>query len=54
MPSIRKTPAEFTDKNIIAMLQAILDWLKKMDIQPKVISSGGDIDFDRLKMAEYL
>jgi hypothetical protein len=54
MPSIQKTPAEFTDKNIIAMLQAILDKLSKMDIKPQVVTSGGDINFDGLKMAGAL
>jgi hypothetical protein len=54
MPSIQKTPAEFTDKNIVAMLQAILDKLNKMNIQPQVITSGGDINFDGLKMAGNL
>jgi hypothetical protein len=54
MPSIQKTPAEFTDKNIVAMLQAILDLLKKMNIQPQVITSGGDVNFDGLKMAGIL
>jgi hypothetical protein len=54
MPSIPKTPAEFTDKNIVAMLQAILDKLGKMNIQPQVITSGGDINFDGLKMAGAL
>jgi hypothetical protein len=54
MPSIQKTPAEFTDKNIVAMLQAILDQLNKMNIQPQVITSGGDINFDGLKMAGSL
>jgi hypothetical protein len=54
MPSIQKTPAEFTDKNIVAMLQAILDRLNKMDIQPKVVTAGGDVNFDGLKMAGAL
>jgi hypothetical protein len=54
MPSIQKTPAEFTDKNIVAMLQAILDRLNKMNIQPQVVTSGGDINFDGLKMAGSL
>jgi hypothetical protein len=54
MPSIQKTPAEFTDKNIVAMLQAILDRLNKMNIQPQVITSGGDVNFDGLKMAGNL
>jgi hypothetical protein len=54
MPSIQKTPAEFTDKNIVAMLQAILDRLDKMDIRPQVVTSGGDINFDGLKMAGSL
>jgi hypothetical protein len=54
MPSIQKTPAEFTDKNIVAMLQAILDKLNKMNIQPQVVTSGGDINFDGLKMAGNL
>jgi hypothetical protein len=54
MPSIQKTPAEFTDKNIVAMLQSILDQLNKMNIQPQVITSGGDINFDGLKMAGSL
>jgi hypothetical protein len=54
MPSIQKTPAEFTDKNIVAMLQAILDRLNKMDIRPQVVNSGGDINFDGLKMAGNL
>jgi hypothetical protein len=54
MPSIQKTPAEFTDKNIVAMLQAILDRLNKMDIRPQVITSGGDINLDGLKMAGSL
>jgi hypothetical protein len=54
MPSVQKTPAEFTDKNIVAMLQSILDRLNKMDIQPQVITSGGDVNFDGLKMAGIL
>jgi hypothetical protein len=54
MPGIQKTPAEFTDKNIVAMLQAILDRLNKADFQPQVITSGGDINFDGLKMAGRL
>jgi hypothetical protein len=54
MPSIQKMPAEFTDKNIVAMLQAILDRLNKMNIQPQVVTSGGDINFDGLKMAGNL
>jgi hypothetical protein len=54
MPSIRKTPAEFTDKNIVAMLQAILDRLNKLNIQPQVVTSGGDVNFDGLKMAGNL
>jgi hypothetical protein len=54
MPSIQKTPAEFTDKNIVAMLQAILDLLKKMNVQPQVVTSGGDVNFDGLKMAGNL
>jgi hypothetical protein len=54
MPSVQKTPAEFTDKNIVAMLQAILDRLNKMNIQPQVITSGGDVNFDGLKMAGNL
>jgi hypothetical protein len=54
MPSIQKTPAEFTDKNIVTMLQAILDRLNKMNIQPQVITSGGDVNFDGLKMAGNL
>jgi hypothetical protein len=54
MPSIQKTSAEFTDKNIVAMLQAILDRLNKMNIQPQVITSGGEVNFDGLKMAGVL
>jgi hypothetical protein len=54
MPSVQKTPAEFTDKNIIAMLQAILDRLNKINIQPQVVTSVGDINFDGLKMAGNL
>jgi hypothetical protein len=54
MPSIQKTPAEFTDKNIVAMLQTILDRLNKIDIRPKVVTSGGDVNFDGLKMAGVL
>jgi hypothetical protein len=54
MPSVQKTPAEFTDKNIVATLQAILDRLNKMDIKPQVVTSGGDINFDGLKMAGNL
>jgi hypothetical protein len=54
MPSVQKTPAEFTDKNIVSMLQAILDRLNKMNIQPQVITSGGDVNFDGLKMAGSL
>jgi hypothetical protein len=54
MPSIQKTPAEFTDKNIVAMLQAILDRLNKLNIQPQVVTSGGDVNFDGLKMAGNL
>jgi hypothetical protein len=54
MPSIQKTPAEFTDKNIVAMLQAILDRLNTIDVRPQVVASGGDINFDGLKMAGNL
>jgi hypothetical protein len=54
MPSIQRTPAEFTDKNIVAMLQAILDRLGKIDVRPQVVTSGGDINFDGLKMAGSL
>jgi hypothetical protein len=54
MPSIQKSPAEFTDKNIVAMLQVILDRLNKMNVQPQVITSGGDVNFDGLKMAGVL
>jgi hypothetical protein len=54
MPSIQKTPAEFTDKNIVAMLQAILNKLDKINIQPQVVTSGGDINFDGLRMAGNL
>jgi hypothetical protein len=54
MPSVQKTPAEFTDKNIVAMLKAILDRLNKMDIQPQVVTSGGDVNFDGLRMAGNL
>ena len=54
MPNIPKTPVDFSDKNIVMMLQMILDRLNKMDIQPQVITSGGDINFDGLKMAGAL
>jgi hypothetical protein len=54
MPSVQKTPAEFTDKNIVAMLQAILDRLNKLDVRPQVITSGGDVNFEGLKMAGNL
>jgi hypothetical protein len=54
MPSIQKTPAEFTDKNIVAMLQTILERLNKMNIQPQVVTSGGDVNFEGLKMAGNL
>jgi hypothetical protein len=54
MPSVPKTPAEFTDKNIVAMLQAILARLDKIDVKPQVVTSGGDINFDGLKMAGAL
>lgn len=54
MPSIPKTPADFSDKNIVTLLQMILDRLNKMDIKPQVITSGEDINFDGLKMAGAL
>jgi hypothetical protein len=54
MPNIQKTPAEFTDKNIVAMLEAILETLKKMNVQPKIVTAGGDVNFDGLKMAGAL
>jgi hypothetical protein len=54
MPGIPKTPADFTDKNIVAMLKAILDKLDSINVQPQVVTSGGDINFDGLKMAGAL
>jgi hypothetical protein len=54
MPNVPRSPAEFTDANIVAAIQVLTDVLKGKNMSTTVVSPGESMNFDQFRMADAL